>query len=109
MLTFNNGLALRTSKYGERPVLHVLLDGCVVELATDQPLGVKHSVAWVHCNLVLGRISNQPFCVCKSNVRRCCTVALVIGDDFHTVVLPHADTAAERKERENQICDAGGH
>ena len=99
LLTFDDGLAVGSRKNSERPVLHVLLNGCVVELAADQSLGVEHSVAGVHSDLVLGCISDQTLCVCESNVRRCGTVALIVGNNLHTVILPYADTTAEHAKR----------
>ena len=36
----------------EGPVLHVRLDGALVPLAPDQPLGVEDGVGWVDCHLV---------------------------------------------------------
>ncbi len=67
-LTLNNRLAIRSLDDSKRPVLHVLLHCCVVELAADQPLSVKNSVARVHSDLVLCCISDKTLCVCESNV-----------------------------------------
>ena len=52
----------------EGPVLHVTLDSGLVELASNQPLGIEDGVAGVHGDLVLGRISDETLCVCEGNV-----------------------------------------
>lgn len=51
----------------------------------------KHCVAWIHCHLILGSISNQSFRVRECHVARCGPVSLVIGNDLHFAVLedPH--------------------
>jgi len=42
--------------------------------------------------LALGGISDQPFRVCERHVARCRPISLVVGDDFHFSMLPHAHT-----------------
>merc|ERR1719412_1064965 len=75
----------------ERPVLHVGLDGRLVELAADQSLGVEHSVVRVNRNLVLRSVTNQTFGVGEGNIAGCCSVALVVGDDLHLSMLEDSD------------------
>ena len=75
----------------EGPVLHVALDGSVVELAADEALGVEDGVLGVHGHLVLGGVSNQTLGVGESDVGRGGAVALVVGHDFNALILPHTD------------------
>ena len=83
----------------KRPELDVFLDHRIIPSTSNQPLGVKHSVLWVGGQLVLGRIPNQPLSVRRErHVGRSYTVALVIGNDIHTTVLVHANTAGKVAE-----------
>jgi hypothetical protein len=70
-------------------MLKITLDNRVAELATDQTLGIEHGVGRVHGNLVLGSITNQTLGLVKGDVRRGGSVTLVVGNDLHTVILPH--------------------
>mmetsp|Transcript_12007 Transcript_12007/g.34694 ORF Transcript_12007/g.34694 Transcript_12007/m.34694 type:complete len:726 (-) Transcript_12007:29-2206(-) len=74
----------------EGPVLHVRLHGIVSELAPDQTLGVEDRVPRVHGDLVLGSVADQPLGLVERHVRRGGAVALVVGDDLHTIILPDA-------------------
>ena len=82
----------------ERPVLQVRLHLGGVELATDKTLGVEHGVGSVHGNLVLGGIADQTLSVVECDIGRGGTVTLVVGNDLHTIVLPHSDTGVGSTE-----------
>ncbi|RNA17421.1 NAD-specific glutamate dehydrogenase [Brachionus plicatilis] len=76
----------------ERPVLHVALDGRVLELAADQTLGVEYRVLRVGRELVFGGIADQALALArKRHVGRSDPVALVVGDYFHATVLHYAN------------------
>jgi len=76
----------------KRPMLHILLNNWIIEFPSDQSLGIKHSIVWILSNLVLSRVSNQSLAFREGNIRRSSSVSLIIGDDFHSVVLPHSHT-----------------
>jgi len=67
-------------------MLHVGLDLCVGELATNQTLGIEDCVGWVHGDLVLGGITDQTLGVGEGNERRRGAVALVVGDDLNAII-----------------------
>ena len=92
VLDLNEGLATLVDDL-EGEVLHIGLDLSVLELATDETLRVEDGVVWVHRDLVLGGIADQPLVVREGNIRGCCPVTLVVGNDFDTVVLPYTNTA----------------
>ena len=48
--------------------LHVTLNKWVGESSTDETLGVEDGVLWVHCDLVLGRISDESLGVFEGKV-----------------------------------------
>ena len=79
-------------------MLHVGLDGGVVEPSPDHPLGVEHRVVGVHGHLVLGGVSDETLGVGEGHVARCGAVALVVGDDFHLAVLEDANARVGRSE-----------
>ena len=58
----------------------------------------EDGVNGVHGDLVLGGITNQPLGVGEGNVRRCCSVPLIISDDLNPVVLPNSDAGVGRSE-----------
>ncbi|KAF9823480.1 hypothetical protein SFRURICE_011333 [Spodoptera frugiperda] len=75
----------------EGPVFHVCLDLGVVEFPSDQSLGVEHRVVGVEGDLVLGCVSDEALRVREGHIGWCGAVALVVSDDLHVAVLPHAD------------------
>ena len=50
----------------------------------------EDGVDGVHGDLVLGGISDQTLGVGEGNIRRGCSVTLIIGDDLYTIVLPYS-------------------
>jgi len=48
--------------------------------------------------LVLGGITDQPLTISECNVRWRGAVALIIGNDFNTIVLPNSDARVGRPE-----------
>merc|ERR1719508_162331 len=54
--------------YSEGPVLHIGLDGGILELSSDQALGIKDRVGGVDRHLVLGGVSYQPLGVSEGHV-----------------------------------------
>merc|ERR1719312_1200809 len=73
-------------------MLHVALHGGLVELATDQSLGVENCVRGVDSDLVLGRVSDQTLCVGERHVGRGGAITLVVGNNLHLSMLEHTNT-----------------
>jgi hypothetical protein len=71
----------------EGPVLAVLLDVTVLELAADETLGVEDGVLGVLGGLVLGGISDETLVLSECDPRGGDTVSLVVGDDFNLAAL----------------------
>ncbi|GET90231.1 heat-shock protein hsp70, putative [Leishmania tarentolae] len=110
----DHGLVVALRRHLERPVLHVGLHNRVVELAANQALGVEHGVVRVHRHLVLCGIADQALRVRERDIRRGRAVALVVRDDIHALVLPHAHARVRRAQvdangaLECHLCGSGG-
>lgn len=52
----------------ERPQLHVVLDGLVIDLSADKSLGVENCVQWVSLGLVFSRFTDQSLRVGKTDI-----------------------------------------
>ena len=50
-------------------------------------------VRGVHCNLIFGGITDQPFGIGEGDVRGSCAITLIVGNDLDTIVLPDTDAA----------------
>ncbi|CAA6672244.1 unnamed protein product [Spirodela intermedia] len=70
----------------------------VREAPADEALGVEDGVRRVHGDLVLGGVADEPLRVGEGDVGRGRPVPLVVGDDLHSVVLPHAHAAVGRPQ-----------
>ena len=55
--------------------------------------------------LVLGSITNETLVLGKGNKRRSSSVALIVGDDFNTFILPDSNTGVSG----SKINSNGGH
>jgi hypothetical protein len=89
-LDLNNWLA-GTVNDSKGEVLHIGLDLSICELATDQALGIEDCVDWVHGDLVLCGISNETLSVCEGNEGGSCAVALIVGNNFDSVITVDTD------------------
>ncbi len=90
-MDLDHRLVANPRRHLEGEVLHVFLHGGVREHAPDETLRVEDCVLGVTSDLVLRGVTDEAFRVRESHIRRGRAVALVVGDDFHTIVLPHAD------------------
>lgn len=77
-LTLDHRLVADAGLDLEWPVLDVGLDGRVVKLAADQPLGVEHRVDRVHRDLRLGGVADQALGVGEGDIRRRRAVSLFL-------------------------------
>jgi hypothetical protein len=66
----------------ERKVLYVRLDLSIIVLAADKALGTVDGIVGVHGDLIFRCVTDETPRVGKGDIRRCCSVALVVGDDF---------------------------
>jgi len=73
-------------------VLHITLDGGIVETTADKTLCIEKSVLGVHGNLVLGCITDETLGVGEGDVRGGSAVTLIVGDDLNTIILPDTNT-----------------
>ncbi len=58
----------------------------------------KYSVSRVHRHLIFGCIANEALCISEGDIARCRPVTLVIGNDLHPVMLPHAYATVSRSQ-----------
>jgi hypothetical protein len=58
----------------------------------------EDGVGGVHGDLVLGGVADEPLAVGEGDIGRRGAVPLVVGDDLHAVVLPHAHARVGRAE-----------
>lgn len=77
----------------EGEMLDIRLHLGVGKLASNETLGVEYSVVGIHGDLVLCGVADQPLVVREGDIRRCCPVTLVVGNDFDSVVLPDTNTS----------------
>mmetsp|Transcript_82940 Transcript_82940/g.231339 ORF Transcript_82940/g.231339 Transcript_82940/m.231339 type:complete len:89 (+) Transcript_82940:1620-1886(+) len=59
VLDFDHGLVVLALHYPERPMLHILLHGRILELAADQALRVEHRVCRIPCGLAFCRVAHE--------------------------------------------------
>ena len=52
----------------EWEVLHICLDFSILESSSNKTLGVEDGVVWVHCDLILGGITDQTLVVGERDV-----------------------------------------
>mmetsp|Transcript_6983 Transcript_6983/g.13721 ORF Transcript_6983/g.13721 Transcript_6983/m.13721 type:complete len:466 (-) Transcript_6983:90-1487(-) len=91
VLNLDERLVTGARDNGEGPVLHVILNNIISELAANKTLSVEDRVPGVHGDLVLGGITNKALSVGEGDIRRSSTVTLVVGDDLDAVVLPNTN------------------
>ena len=96
-------------------MLKVGLDLSIVEFASNETFRIEDAgdqgnemrisknrsvdlrIMRVHSDLILCGITDKALAVREGDIRRSCSVSLVVCNDFYTIVLPHTD-AAEKKE-----------
>jgi hypothetical protein len=90
-LDFDLGFAVFVQQL-ERPELSIGLDCLIVEVATNEALGVVHSVLGVQGGLILGSFTDEATLRSEGHHGRGDTVTLVVLENLHTTILvdPHA-------------------
>ena len=72
-------------------MLHVFLNNRIIELPADQPLGVEDGIAGIFGNLVFGGVADESFVVGEGDIGGSGSVALIVGDDLDSIILPDTD------------------
>ncbi|KAK3035257.1 hypothetical protein RJ639_033891 [Escallonia herrerae] len=80
------------------PMSILITCSSVFTILNIQQRCTEDGVNWIHGDLVLRRIADEPLGVGEGDVRRSRPIALVVGDDLDVVVLPHADARVGRAE-----------
>ena len=52
----------------------------------------KNRISWIHSDLIFRRISDQSFGFREGHITRCCSVSLIVRDDFHFSMLKNSNT-----------------
>lgn len=52
----------------------------------------KNRINWIHGDLIFRRIPDQSFGFREGHITRCCSVSLIVRDDFHFSMLKNSNT-----------------
>jgi hypothetical protein len=85
VVDLNLGVAVAIVNDLEGPGLDILLDGGVIEAATDKTLGIEDGVDGVHGSVVLSGLTNQTLLVGEGDERGGGERTLLVGDDLDIV------------------------
>ena len=72
-----------------------LQDSGLGQILRKSEKGHNVRIMRVHGNLILRRVTDQTFIVGERDVRGRRTIALVVGNDFYTIILPDTNTAVK--------------
>ena len=75
-----------------------------VKVRKINKLTTENHVYGVHCDLVLGGISDETLCIGKRDIGGSGSIPLIISDDFHPIVLPHSHTRVRRPQIDSDRC-----
>mmetsp|Transcript_7571 Transcript_7571/g.15800 ORF Transcript_7571/g.15800 Transcript_7571/m.15800 type:complete len:304 (+) Transcript_7571:60-971(+) len=98
VLHFHERCSGRSGRHVKGPMLKIGLDGRLTKFASQETFGIKDSVGGIHGRLRFGRITNQTLRVVEGDVGRSRAIALVIGNNLHTIILPNTDTGIGRSQ-----------
>mmetsp|Transcript_57998 Transcript_57998/g.166309 ORF Transcript_57998/g.166309 Transcript_57998/m.166309 type:complete len:95 (+) Transcript_57998:1773-2057(+) len=70
---------------------HISLNTWILELPSNQALRIIDSVGRITCSLVFSRLPDQPFSLCKSDIRGSGALALRIFNNLNAITLPNSD------------------
>ena len=98
------GLVILTLDHLVRKLLEITLNRRLIPTATNQALCLIHSILGVSRRLTLRRITNQALVARKCHKRRGRAIALIVGDDLYTVILPNTHTARRRAKIDTNSC-----
>jgi hypothetical protein len=88
----NDGFSFLSLFDLEGPMLHICLNDWIIEFPANKSLGIEDCVMGVFGCLIFGSISDKSFGLCKGDIRWSGSVALIVGYDLDSVVLPYPYT-----------------
>ena len=75
-----------------------------VKVRKINKLSTKNCVDGVHCDLVLGSLSDETLCISKSDIGGSGSNPLIISNDFHPIVLPQSHTRVRHPQIDYDRC-----
>jgi hypothetical protein len=94
-LGIKDGVLQRFKDISKKDMLEIRFDSWTNNFTPGQN---KVTYMSIHGCLTLGGITDNTFSLGESNVRWSRTVTLVVGNDFHAIILPDTDTTVGRTE-----------
>lgn len=98
ILDLNDGIVVLIGNQFKRPVLEVVLNNLVMELASDESFCVKHGVLRVRRDLSFRCLSNQSVSFCEGNDGRSCPISHIVRNNLHSVIFPYSDAGISKDD-----------
>mmetsp|Transcript_3892 Transcript_3892/g.5730 ORF Transcript_3892/g.5730 Transcript_3892/m.5730 type:complete len:100 (+) Transcript_3892:778-1077(+) len=70
----------------------ILLYSIFVVFSSNKSFNIKNCVFWVSSKLILCSVSDQTFCFCECDIRRCDPVSKFVCDNFYSTTLENSNT-----------------
>lgn len=102
VLDLNDGVVVLISNQFKRPVLQIVLDNLVMELASDKSFCVEHRVLRICRDLRFRCLSNQSVSVREGNDGRSCPISHIVRNNLHSVIFPYSDAGISKNDQSRQ-------